>query len=303
MRADRYLTLALVLSLLCHFFLAAIIWFVPKSYLIDFATPFASKIPVEKPSLIEVVLQDKKETQQIVRQADAPEDQQETKVYDPARFLSEKKQRVVLETQAKETGKTQNRTPTMPRYQRELLEKKIKEQLQTLAKESDGEITINKRTKGENYKPMELFPKDQYMRSTVGDALPSDVSVGDFTALNTDQYQFYTFYARVEDLVRFRWENHVRNAIDYFDRRRVIKNISQKTWITQIEFLINAQGHLVKAILLKESGVPQFDQSSVRAFEDAKVFPNPPKEMIQSDGFIHLRYSFHVYFNPSYLAR
>jgi TonB family protein len=167
----------------------------------------------------------------------------------------------------------------------------------------DAEIAINPRSASKGYKPVELFPRDQYMRSTVGESLPDDVSVGDFTALNTDQYQFYTFYARVEDLVRYRWESHVRNAIDYFDRRAVVKNISQKTWITQIEFLIDPNGHLKKAILLKESGIALFDQSSVRAFEDAKVFPNPPKEMVQSDGFIHLRYSFHVYFNPSYMAR
>lgn len=265
--------------------------------------PLPTLTPVEKPSLIEVILQDKKERQQIVRQADAPENQKETKVYDPARFLSEKRQRVVLETQARETGKTQNRTSTIPKYQRQLLERKIREQLNEFAAQNDGDIVVNPKSREKGYKPVELFPKDQYMRSTVGESLPSDVSVGDFTALNTDQYQFYTFYARVEDLVRFRWETHVRNAIEYFDRRHVIKNISQKTWITQIEFLIDAQGHLRKAILLKESGIPLFDQSSVRAFEDAKVFPNPPKEMIQSDGMIHLRYSFHVNFNPSYIAR
>lgn len=304
MRANKYLPLALALSLMFHFILVAIIWLVPKSYLLNFATPFVSQVPVEKPSLLEVVLQDKKPKQQIVRQADAPEQMQETKVYDPARFLSEKRQRVILETQAKETGKTQNRNSNIPRYQRELLEDKIKEELRSISKETEGDIVVNPKGKNnENYKPLELYPQDQYMRSTVGESLPKDVSVGDFTALNTDQYQFYTFYARVEDLVRFRWETHVRTAIEYFDRRNVIQNISKKTWITQIEFLIDSKGHLRKAILLKESGITQFDQSSIRAFEDAKVFPNPPKEMLQSDGFIHLRYSFHVFFNPSFLAQ
>ena len=305
MRAEKYLPLALALSLLFHFVLVGIVWLVPKSYLLNLNTAFVSQVPVEKPSLLEVVLQDKKPNQQIVRQADTPESIQDTKSYDPARFLSEKRQRVILETQAKESGKTQNRNSNIPRYQRELLENKIKEELRSIADEHNGDIAIRTRTgkNNEDYKPLEIFPKDQYMRSTVGESLPQDVSVGDFTALNTDQYQFYTFYARVEDLVRFRWETHVRNAIEYFDRRNVIQNISKKTWISQIEFLIDAQGHLRKAILLKESGISQFDQSSIRAFEDAKVFPNPPKEMIQSDGFIHLRYSFHVYFNPSFLAR
>lgn len=305
MRAKQYLPLALALSLIFHLVLVAIVWLVPKSYLLNLAPPSGSQVPVEKPSLLEVILQEKTPKQQIVRQADAPERMQDdTKVYDPARFLSEKRQRVILETQAKETGKTQNRNSNIPRYQRELLENKIKQELQSISEETDGEMIVKRGGKNnEDYQPMKLFPKEQYMRSTVGESLPQDVSVGDFTALNTDQYQFYTFYARVEDLVRYRWEMHVRNAIDQFDRRNVIQNISKKTWVTQIEFLIDPQGHLRKAILLKESGQTQFDQSSIRAFEDAKVFPNPPKEMVQSDGFIHLRYSFHVFFNPSFLAR
>lgn len=303
MRANRYLLLALTLSLISHLSLVAILWFVPENYWMKFSPPLVGHLPVEKPSLIEVVLQEKTKSQQIVRQADAPENMQETKVFDPARFLSEKKQRVILETQARDSGKTQNRTSNIPKYQRQLLERKIQEQLKEIAAENEGEILVNPKSRDKGYKPVEMFPKDQYMRSTVGESLPDNVSIGDFTALNTDQYQFYTFYARVEDLVRYRWESHVRNAIEYFDRRAVVKNISQKTWITQIEFLIDPQGHLKKAILLKESGIGLFDQSSVRAFQDAKVFPNPPKEMVQSDGFIHLRYSFHVYFNPSYIAR
>lgn len=306
MRADRYLPLALVLSLFVHLVLVAIIWLVPKSFLLSLPSPFISQIPVEKPSLIEVVLEKNKKRQQIVRQTLVPPNMQDPDLNDPARFLSEQRQRVVLESRAKDFGKTQNRTPSMPKYQQELLQNKVHEQLRELAKAQSeaGDIAINNRKNNERYKPMDLFPpEDQYMRSTVGEVLPDDISVGNFTALNTDQYKFYTFYARVEDLVRFRWETRVRNAIEYFDRRNVVKNISQKTWVTQIEFLIDPNGHLRRAILLKESGITQFDQSSIRAFEDAKVFPNPPKEMIQDDGYIHLRYSFHVNFNPSYLAR
>lgn len=302
MRAHKYLLLAFALSLLGHIALVALLLFIPKDFLLLFNSPFASRVPIEKPSLIEVVLNQKKDSKQIVRQSEAPESVMDPESDDPARFLSEKNQRVVLETKAQETGKTQNRR-ALPRYQQELLQDKIREQLKEISKADDGDMIFKQKSQAENYKPMELFPKDQYMRSTVGESLPDDVSVGDFTALNTNKYQFYTFYARVEDLVRFRWEGYIRNALNFFDRRKIIKSLSQKTWITQIEFLIDSQGHLKKAILLKESGVMQFDQSSVKAFEDAGVFPNPPKEMIQSDGFIHLRYSFHVYFNPSYIAR
>ncbi|MNS84638.1 hypothetical protein D3C72_1184710 [compost metagenome] len=53
---------------------------------------------------------------------------------------------------------------------------------------------------------------------------------------------------------------------------------------------------------MKESGVVAFDTSAVRAFQEAAVFPNPPQEMIQEDGFIHLKFSFTVNFRPPTLV-
>jgi outer membrane biosynthesis protein TonB len=53
---------------------------------------------------------------------------------------------------------------------------------------------------------------------------------------------------------------------------------------------------------MKESGVVPFDASAVRAFQEAAVFPNPPQEMIQEDGFIHLKFAFTVNFRPPTLV-
>ncbi len=70
-----------------------------------------------------------------------------------------------------------------------------------------------------------------------------------------------------------------------------------------MEFQIDEKGVLRKALLLKESGVSRFDQAAILAFQDAKVFPNPPKEMLKEDGLIHLRYSFQVNYSPTYMAK
>jgi hypothetical protein len=50
----------------------------------------------------------------------------------------------------------------------------------------------------------------------------------------------------------------------------------------------------VKAMVMKESGVQIFDQAAIGAFTDVQIFPNPPKDLVQEDGYIHLKYGFTV---------
>ncbi|MNT09220.1 Gram-negative bacterial tonB protein [compost metagenome] len=137
--------------------------------------------------------------------------------------------------------------------------------------------------------------------SRVGESLPTDVSVGSFTALNTDRYTFYTFYARIEELVRFRWETQVGRAIDSFDRNTLLQ-ASDRNWITQVEFILDARGELKQAIIMKSSGIKQFDMAAVNAFKEARIFPNPPRELVEEDGYIHLKYSFNVNYRPPAMA-
>ena len=53
---------------------------------------------------------------------------------------------------------------------------------------------------------------------------------------------------------------------------------------------------------MKESGIPHFDAAAVNAFLDARIFPNPPQEMIQEDGLIHIKFGFTVNYNPPSLV-
>jgi TonB family protein len=75
-----------------------------------------------------------------------------------------------------------------------------------------------------------------------------------------------------------------------------------KNWTTEVEFLLTPKGEFFKAQLKGASGITQFDQASIWAFRDARIFPNPPHEMVQDDGYIHLHYTFNVSLNPSAMA-
>lgn len=303
---------AIILSLFLHLILSLGLILSPVEWLSSSDSKARSQLVVSKATPLEVSILDKIEAndnhQQIIREAKAPEDQVDKDSKDLARFLSANNQRVLLETRAKLSGQTNNRIPA-PKYQRQLLEKKMKSLEQELKKlqtsntsSTEVETATHDETSSIEYKPMNLLPQQKYGVSTFGESVPDNVSIGDFTALNTDQFQFYTFYARVENLVRFRWENKIRETIETLDRRQALKNTSQNEWISQIEFTIDDKGFLRKALILRESGIQKFDEAAIFAFEDAKIFPNPPKEMLK-DGVIHIRYAFHVNYKPTYVAR
>lgn len=274
---------ALFLSLAVHFLLLVFL---------DLGAPyFSPDVPNVQHSVTEIELvpekpraQAVKKERQVVRQSTPPKAElKDDDDIDLARFLSADRQRVRKEVQASQTGMTRNREAAAS------TEKHRKETPKDYSPES---VNIAKNLQ-EYARTVDPAP------STVGEALPQDVSVGSFTALNTDRYTYYSFYARVEDLVRFRWESRVRQAIDSYDRNYVLGVIGQKNWVTSLDIWLNKDGRFNSVHVLKESGIAKFDQAAAIAFKDAAMFSNPPAEMIEDDGYIHLRYNFNVRFRPS----
>ena len=126
---------------------------------------------------------------------------------------------------------------------------------------------------------------------------------GSMTALNTDRFEGFSFYRRVEESTRSRWDDHVENAINQLRRHSQTAILSQPTWTTQVEFLLDREGNLRKAYVIRSSGLVPFDVAATQAFKDAATFPNPPKELIAEDGYVHLNFIFNVHLNPGLAAR
>lgn len=285
---------AILCSFMFHFLLIlGLIWLAPR-----FQTP--------EPEVIEVVLTPEQEIiralapkdRPVVRQALVPEKQKLPEDDTLARFLSEKTQRVKEETQAAHSGLTQNRSNS---------------EATAPAKESENppsqasQITSREDSDKDGYRPVDISKELAEVRqlddgfSSVGESLPTDVKVGSFTALNTDRYLFYTFYARVEDLIRFRWESRVQQTIHSFDRTTRM-TAGNRDWVTEAEFILDRQGVLKQALIMKSSGIKSFDMAAINAFKEARIFPNPPQEMVKEDGHIHLVFSFTVRYSPSALV-
>lgn len=252
--------------------------------------------PIHKPKEnISVEILDpssQKETRQIVRDSMLPEKLKVQDSEDPLTFLSEKTQRVKKQTQAVISGMTKNRSNAQT-------SKNNQKQTQAPHPRKDFDAFAP------GYRRVPDMASQQAMESglsSIGEALPSEVSVGSFTALNTDRYLYYSFFSRVEELIRFRWESAVRQTIDYTPPARFNAN-ARGIWVTQLQVLINAQGEVKAVKVMKESGLKGFDQSAAQAFVQARMLPNPPKEMAEDDGLIRLDYSFQVRYSPKAFVR
>lgn len=269
-----------IFSLALHLLLGLGVYNIPEQWL---QTKDYKKQPIE----IEVINDPSKAPQfsrTIVREALIPENYKMPEDEKMARFLSAQKVRVKKEVRAPLTGLTKNTTPKV---------KKIE-----LPKNSVKEIDQDTASTLARLKEM----RQTGGPSTTGESLPVDISIGSFTALNTDQYFAYSFFSRVEELVRYRWEARIRNALDGFHPDFLKQNSHRRNWVSQIEFILAPNGQLIKGLVLKESGIRPFDLAAINAFKEAAFFPNPPKELVQEDGFIHLKYSFNVHSLPSPLT-
>ena len=235
---------------------------------------------------------------QIVRQTLVPENMKAPDDESLARLLSEKKQRVIQEMQAAASGMTANRQQQASPSERT---RPTNPAEPSPSKMNEIETDENGYRRIDISKQLQQLNQLSEGMSTVGESLPTDIKVGSFTALNTDRYLFYTFYARMEELVRYRWETRVQQAINKLDRP-TLSLIGGRNWVTHVEFLLDKNGYLKKAIIMKESGIPHFDAAAVNAFLDARIFPNPPQEMIQEDGLIHIKFGFTVNYNPPSLV-
>lgn len=256
---------------------------------------------------------------QIVRKTDLPPDallpdSKEAR----RRFLSADRQTVKEESQAARSGLTENRSNSegskQAKESRSSPDNRSIENAETRRKQNqprqrepeesfqsalDG-IPVKKflserdRPSVPSTRPGELLLPADPRRipgvSTSGELLPSDVKIGDFTALNTDRFTYYTFYARVEEQIRHRWVRFVKAAIYGGGDVPVGRN----DFMTNIEIILNRQGEFVRAIIHQESGSKDLDAAPVLAFREARMIPNPPREMLKADGTIRLLYSFHV---------
>lgn len=271
---------AIFLSLAIHFLLVLLIQSMPVS------------LPKHTPITFDIIETDPQSRvqKQIVREQLVPDSMKVTDSNDPAKFLSATDQRVKKETIAANNGMTKNRggqTEQKSKPQKTQQDPRQPNPIDAFNTEYKKNILSQNRMNDPGL-------------STVGESI-EDVAVGSFTALNTDRHLYYSFYSRIEELIRYRWESGIMRAINTTPPTSF--EGSNYNWTTNLEIWLKPNGEYHSAHIMKESGIRGFDQAAVQAFASAGLFPNPPKDMVGADGVLRLKYSFRVYHQPKLLTR
>lgn len=258
---------------------------------------------------------DQKATQQFVTNPDpkSPEKILEN-LKRQADFLSEQTRRVQQEMVARSSGETRNQAPTnqpnSPQDQaqserRQASDFKPQPTQETALKSppvldsTRSESTMNRRPSISGA-PHETASRVTLAPSTISEHIPS-VREGGFTSLNTDQFMYYTFYARINEQIRNRWVFNLRDFVRRSGPQR-INRLAQNPQVTEIEVILDAQGNYVQSAFHNKADDPALDEAVQLAFRQASPFLNPPSEIVSEEGFIHLHYSFHVLWRPQYVA-
>lgn len=293
MKSQNRLLYAVFLSLLIHFTFVVGSRLVPPS------------LPVAKETIEFKVLNSKsdRKTKMIVRADDVPKYNESTTSDDPLTFLSEKTQRVKEQLRAIKSGLTKNRSNTVASQQQKTdngadksnsSAKNDPSGLKQFVPQMKTGLAQQARQQNRNWEPESGF-------STVSNALPDQIKVGDITSLNTDRYLFYSYYARAEELYRNQWEP-LLDAMVYNPPPRLL-SVPRNKYTTVVEAWFKPSGEVHSVYVLKESGVPEFDRAAAEAFRRTGMIPNPPKEKIDPDGYIRIKWGLTVNFDPRALVR
>ena len=118
----------------------------------------------------------------------------------------------------------------------------------------------------------------------------NNVQEGDQTILSTREYRYFSYYHRIKELLRQYWKPNVEAKLyKMYERGR---QVSSDEMTTKILVLLNASGNIAKISRVGSSGVNELDDAAIEAFQKAAPFPNPPKGIIDPDGFVRIRWDF-----------
>lgn len=106
-----------------------------------------------------------------------------------------------------------------------------------------------------------------------------EVTLGDFTHLNTVEYKFYGFYHRIRQKLEQFWGKSIQEKSEAIFRsgRRIP---ASENLITSLQVSLNENGEIVAVKILGASGVKELDDAAIESFNQAGPFPNPPKELL-----------------------
>lgn len=118
-----------------------------------------------------------------------------------------------------------------------------------------------------------------------------EMTLGDFTHLNTTEFKHYGFYHRIRQKLEQFWGRSVQEKAQALFKSG--RTIASQDHITAMTVILNERGEIVEAVIKSSSGVRELDQAAIESFNQAGPFPNPPKDLLK-DGRAVIEWGFVV---------
>ncbi len=115
-----------------------------------------------------------------------------------------------------------------------------------------------------------------------------NVDDGESTALNAKKWKHSGFFNRIKRAVADEWHPDV-----VYIRHDPSGNVyGVKDRVTVLRVHLHPDGKLAAWTIMQSCGVDFLDDEAIDAFRKAAPFPNPPKELVESDNQIHFNFAF-----------
>lgn len=224
-------------------------------------------------------------------------------------YLSQANKAVEKETQAMLKGlfyqaKTENLNPAakkMPIEIRQLqVDKHIKRQISSIKPVLLDKIAEPIQTDIAKIEYNDFFqqPRKPDLSRTMDFLL--GVEIGSHTLLNTKEFTYYSYFSRMKEQLYWRWTQYFKTELP-LTSIRLINGNRKSLFSTSLYVYLSPDGEIQDIRVVKSSGAEDIDSAALHAFLSAAPFPNPPKGLVEEDGHIHIKQSFHLYIN-SYLS-
>ncbi len=148
-----------------------------------------------------------------------------------------------------------------------------------------------KTTKSPDYQDQRNWANTQLGEALKGGQYIQGMKEGEFSALNTKEFVFYSYFERVRKQLDQAWQPILRENVHRLLKagRRLASN---SDFVTRALVTMNAKGEILRIQVLEESGTQDLDQAAVDALNKAGPYPNPPKGLIDSSGHVEIRWDF-----------
>lgn len=140
---------------------------------------------------------------------------------------------------------------------------------------------------------------DSRALSRTMDFLPR-VEFGSHTLLNTREFIYYSYFARMKEQLYWRWTQYIKKELleRAFSFNKFVNEYKSRYFSTSLYVYLSPEGEVQDMRVVKSSGVEDIDSAALHAFLLAEPFPNPPRGLIEEDGYIHIKQMFHLSIAP-----